>query len=225
MWADSRWLDADGDWFEARATAMGILGELDLPYGEPDPQRSHEAIFSVVVDQTNARTRGLPTLFFGDSRIYIHRDLGRVTARLKAVYEDLLRAPTVPTYQVAACRVGGRSGLYLADFCNRTLLREKLSRHGMEFSDSPFVRFTPRGTFECDDWGEFAASFLALTGNPEAPDELYRPARGFHVMSFASLRLGRIAPPEFVRLAEALRKMEAVGATEPAALVDALTSS
>src|SRR3712207_7129482 len=47
----SRWVDAEGDWFEVRSTAMGVLGDLELPFGEPDPERSYPEIFSLVIDR------------------------------------------------------------------------------------------------------------------------------------------------------------------------------
>jgi hypothetical protein len=198
---------------------MGVLGGVDLPYGEPDPERKFDAIFSLVIDRSDARTRQLPTLYFGGSRIYVDRDVERVTDQLARVFRTVLRAEEVPTYQVAACRVGDRQGLYLADFCNRTAFRQKLARLGMEFSDSPFVRLLDDGAFDCDEWGQFSPTFLALSGNPDAPQEVVRPSRGYHVMSFAALRLGDVKPPEFVKLANALRRMDAVGANDPGVLM------
>lgn len=201
-----------------------MLGDLGLPYGEPDPERSYEAIFSLVVDRSEGKTRQLPALYFGGARVYVDRDPARVADRVRLIYDGVMAAPTTPTYQVAACRVGDRYGLYLADFCNRTRFRQRLTRQGIEFADTPFVRFTPSGKFACDDWGEYPASFLILTGDEGDPMQLIRPARGYLVMSFVALRLGDIEPAELARLAAAIRGLDAVGAADAATLVSALSA-
>lgn len=203
---------------------MGVLGDLDLPYGEPDPERSYPEIFSLVIDRSGARVRELPTFYFGTARVYSDRDLAKVTQRLVRTYHDVLGAPHVPTFQINACRVGDRYGLYLGDFFNRSAARVRLRRQGMEFAESPFVRFNDDDTFECDDWGSFRLSFLALTGRTDAPTELVRPSRGYLLLSFASLRLGDTRQPELARLATVIRGVDAVGAADPATLVGELAA-
>jgi hypothetical protein len=217
-------VDAEGDWFEVRSTAMGVLGDLDLPYGEPDPDRSYPEILSLVIDRSEGRVRELPAFFFGTARVYSDRDLDKVTSRLVTTYKDVVRAPHVPTFQINACRVGERYGLYLGDFFNRSAARIRLRRQGMEFAESPFVRFQEDESFECDDWGAFRPSFLALTGKSDEPTELVRPSRGYLLLSFASLRLGDTSQPEVARLANVLRGLDAVGAADAATLVAELAA-
>lgn len=203
---------------------MGILGNLDLPYGDPDPERSYPEIFSLVVDRSEGRVRDLPSFYFGTARVYADRDLDKVTQRLVATFHDVLRAPHTPTFQVNACRVGDRYGLYLGDFFNRSTARIRLGRAGMEFAESPFVRFHDDDSFECDDWGKFDISFLALTGKSDEPTELVRPSRGYLLLSFASLKLGDMGQPELARLASLLRSIDAVGAADAATLVGELAA-
>jgi hypothetical protein len=93
----------------------------------------------------------------------------------------------------------------------------------MEFADSPFVRLTEDG-FECDEWGAFDLSFLALTGKSDNPTELVRPPRGYLLLSFASLRLGPMPQDEFARLASLIRGLDAVGAADAATLVGELAA-
>jgi hypothetical protein len=217
-------VDAEGDWFEVRSTAMGVLGDLDLPYGEPDPDRSYPEIFNLVIDRVEGRQRAIPAFFFGAARVYADRDLSKVTDRLVTTYHDVIRAPHVPTFQINACRVGERYGLYLGNFYNRSVARMRLKREGMEFAESPFVRFNDDDSFECDDWGAFPLSFLALTGDNENPTELVRPARGYLLLSFASLRLGPMPQAEFPRLANLIRNVKAVGAVDAATLVRELAA-
>jgi hypothetical protein len=203
---------------------MGVLGDLDLPYGEPDPDRSYPEIFSLTVDRGEGRVRELPSLYFGTARIYAHRDLKVVTDRLITTFHDVMRAPTVPTFQISACRVGDRYGLYLGDFFNRSIARTRLRRAGMEFAEHPFVRLDPDDAFECDDWGSFTPSFLALTGKTDEPTELVRPSRGYLLLSFASLRLGDTSQEEIARLANVIRRLDAVGAADAATLVAELAA-
>jgi hypothetical protein len=217
-------VDAEGDWFEVRSTATGILGDLALPFGEPDPERTYPEVFSLVVDRGEGRVRELPTFFFGMARVYADRNLDKVTQRLVTTYHDVSRAPRVPTFQINACRVGDRYGLYLGDFFNRSAARVRLRRQGMEFADTPFVRFNDDDTFECEDWGSFPISFLALTGKTDAPTELVRPSRGYLLLSFASLRLGDTRRPELARLANVIRGLDAVGAADAATLVAELAA-
>jgi hypothetical protein len=209
---------------EVRSTAMGVLGDLDLPYGEPDPERSYPEIFSLVIDRNEGRVRALPSFYFGSARVYADRDLARVTGRLITTFNDVVRAPHVPTFQMNACRVGDRYGLYLGDFFNRSVARIRLRRQGMEFAETPFVRLRDDDEFECDDWGSLRPSFLALTGKTDEPTELVRPARGYLLLSFASLRLGPIPRSELARLAAIIRDLDAVGAGDAATLVAELAA-
>jgi hypothetical protein len=207
-----------------RSTATGVLADLELPYGEPDPDRSYPEIFSLVIDRGEGRVRELPSFYFGTARVYSDRDLEKVTQRLITTFHDVCRAPRVATFQINACRVGDRYGLYLGDFFNRSVARIRLRRAGMEFAESPFVRFGEDDSFECDDWGRFRPSFLALTGKPDDPTELVRPSRGYLLLSFASLRLGYTSQAELARLANVLRGLDAVGAADAGTLVSELAA-
>ena len=217
-------MDADGDWFEVRSTAMGVLRDLALPYGEPDPDRSYPEIFSLVVDRSEGRVRELPAFYFGTARVYADRDLPKVTDQLVHAFNVVVRAPQVSTFQINACRVGDRYGLYLGNFYNRSTSRLRLKRAGMEFAESPFVRLNDDDSFECDDWGSFPLSFLALTGDSGEPTKLVRPPRGYLLLSFASLRLGPMPQEEFPRLANVIRNAEAVGAHDAPTLVQELAA-
>ena len=214
---------------EARSNAPGLLDSLRLPVGEPrEEDAMHPGIFSVVIDTVELgfdslkKTRKLPALYFGNAIIFTDRSVGAVCEWLVRLVEVVLKAAERSTYCLHPISFDGRLGLYGRDLHNRSSYRRRLERLGVTFSSDPYPRLTDRGTFECDDWGEFQPEVAVFTDDDEEPAAVVETTGALLPFSFASLRLGVIGIGELQLLTRVTRSVRAASAGDAAALMNHL---
>lgn len=206
-----------------RATSVDALRHL--PEDSPPAGASiHEGAFSVVERPAEGRVRPLPTLHFGKAPIFAARRLSTLASALDRALEMAVGAPEVPTYLMHACRIGDRTGLYMRDLLNRTAFRRRAARLGLEFAERPFVRLVD-GAWSSLDWADFDPSFLIHRGRSEDPSEVIGRTGGLLLFQVATYRLGALPPIELPLLAAACAQLEAVGASEPQAIISTLAST
>jgi hypothetical protein len=205
-----------------RATEAGLLDGVD---GLPEPPE--EAVsrrgggFSLVTDTSGGKVKKLPSFYVNTSQLYAHRDLSVVRRKLDRAIEafDLDRGGA---YMLTACEIGGRKGLYGTDFFNRSTYRQKLKRLGMRFSDDPFVVFGEDSKFHSEDFEPFDATFLTLPQRSDVPPGVVPLGGALLVYQLTFYRIADLDPEELSRLVTLAPSLDAMSATDPADLVEAL---
>jgi hypothetical protein len=178
----------------------------------------------VVVDPGLGRgLRKLPSLYVNDVQLYADRDVDGVVGALERAVDAFVHSAERATYMLTACEIGGRRGLYGADFFNRTRARLELQRLGMRFSHDPFVVLRDDGSFESEDFPPFDPSFLLLAPSGAGESASTRPSAAALVHQFAYYRIADLGIEELHRLPAALARMDIVGAPSADAVVRAVT--
>ncbi|HYO61023.1 MAG TPA: hypothetical protein VEU29_03905 [Actinomycetota bacterium] len=205
-----------------RATEPGLLEGLP---GEREPAGEHrrEGAFSLVTGTADGRVKKLPSLYVNTTQVYGARDLSLVRSKLARAVSAFMSSPDVPTYMLTACEVGGRRGLFGADFFNRSIYRQKLKRLGMTFSDDLYVMMREDGSFYAEDRDPFVPEFLALPKTSLPQPGAHRTTGGMLVYLLTYYRIADIGPAELTRIAALARGIDALWANDPADLVGALT--
>jgi hypothetical protein len=192
----------------------------------PDGARRHEAIFSVVVDESEARTRALPTLFHGRTQVFADRSVEAIRPRIERTLEVIEAQDAEAAYIANAIRIGDRYGLYTRDSFNRSSFRVHLKRLGVEFADDPYVVLNPDGTFRCRDWGHFAPEFMVAGGPYKGDEETVEDRRGgLAPFMFGVLRIGQITAPELALLSRFVRRSAVLSSRSPGAIVETLKAA
>lgn len=210
-------------WREVRATEPGLLEGIA---GRPEPPEGaieYAGGFSVVTDTGDGRVKKLPSFYVNTSQMYAHRDVAVVRAKLDRAIE----AFTITgrgAYMLTPCEIGGRKGLYGTDFFNRSAYRLKLKRLGMRFSDDPFVTFRDDSAFEASDFAPFEPTFITLPRRSDAPPGVVPTKGAMLVYQLTFYRIADIPPEELSRLVAIARTLDAMSATEPEDLVEALSN-
>jgi hypothetical protein len=180
-----------------------------------------EGVLSVVVRPPSGATRArrLPSLYLGSAAIFADRELSSVRQELSKCVDAIASSSARPTYFIDPCEVGGRRGLYARDLYSRSAYRRRLMRQGVRFGDDRFPRFTESGKFECDDWGEFAPSFVVMGLEPDDPQEIGTMSAGLMAFVLATHRFGRPSSEELSLLIAFCRRVEAASASDPSTVV------
>jgi hypothetical protein len=95
-------------------------------------------------------------------------------------------------------------------------------RLGMVFAEDPYTTLTERGTFECDDWGEFTPAFMVFGYEDDDPAQVLVTTGAMLPMTAIDLRIGRVTPEQLHLLVDSLRSIKAWSAGDSEALVTAL---
>jgi len=185
-----------------------------------------EGVLSVVVrpPSRTTRSRRLPSLYLGTAAIFADRELSSVLHELSKCVAAIVSSSARPTYFIDPCEIGGRRGLYARDLYSRSAYRRRLVRQGVRFGDDRFPRFTERGTFECDDWGDFDPSFVVMDLEPDEPQGGSMSA-GLPAFVLATHRLGRLSSEELSRLIAFCKRVEVVSASDPSTVIGHLDQS
>lgn len=171
----------------------------------------------------DGRVKKLPSLYVNTTQVYGARDLSLVRSKLARAVSAFMSSAEVPTYMLTACEVGGRRGLFGADFFNRSIYRQKLKRLGMMFSDDLYVMMREDGSFYAEDRDPFVPEFLTLPKPADGTTGAARTRGGFLVYMLTYYRIADIGAAELTRVAALARKIDALRANDPADLVGALT--
>lgn len=209
---------------EIRSTAPGVLDSLGYKQLNPPADATrYEAIFSIVVDDPQRKTRALPSLYHGKAQVFAHRDIAPLGARMKRALEVIAAADTDAAYLATACRIGESCGIYTRDIFNRSSFRLHMTRLGAEFAEDPYVTLMPSGAFRCQDWGEFDAQFM-IAGGPFPTDEDAVDDRsgGLAPFMFGILRAGQIRPSELALLGKFVRRAPILASHSPQAILGVL---
>ncbi|MDQ4125761.1 MAG: hypothetical protein M3134_09205 [Actinomycetota bacterium] len=145
--------------------------------------------------------------------------------KLRRAVGAFMSSAGTPTYMLTACEIAGRRGLYGTDFFNRSIYRQKLKRLGMTFSEDLFVMMDEDGSFYAEDRDAFEPEFVALQKTSPPQPGVTRITGGFLVYLLSYYRIADIAPPELSRLVVLSQRVDALRASEPADLADALTGA
>lgn len=176
---------------------MDALG-LETVSPPEDAERA-EGMFNLVVDDSNAKVRHLPTFYVRFFQFFAHREVDAVLERLRRLLQEVPAREDGAPYLLQPCRLGDRIGLYARDYFNRSRKRRELARLGMEFADEQWVVLTRDGRFRCESWGEFTPSFVILgvssadlekvTTRPPAEVILTLAQQRLHNLSVEELKL------------------------------------
>ena len=213
---------------EARSTRPGLLADLPVPWGvPPDDAPRYDGIFSLVVDDPGKKTRSLPTMYHGNAQLYADRDVDKVRGRLVRTIEAVLHAGERPAYLSAACRIDGRSGLYVHGVYNREPYRLRAIRAGLEIADDPYVRLTPDGAFECEGWEPFRPDFIvvARVPGPRGRENENVNKGGLLAFNFGVLRVGDMGMMELHHVISAIRNAHVVAEEDPERAVEVLRAA
>ena len=210
----------------------GLLGHLERPTGKPERRdRRHPGMFSLVIDTLDLRSeaptkaRKLPALYMGSSPVFADRSIEAVRERLNRLIESVVRSHSRPTYCFHPMRFDNRFGLYGRDLYNRSVYRKRLERLGVTFSSDPYPRLTGDGTFECDDWGEIKPDAVVLAADDlDNPRRVVRTEGALLAFSFLTMRFGPVDPSEVRLITSLSKKVSAVSAPDPAAVMSHLRS-
>lgn len=197
----------------------GLAGRSEPPEGEPH----REGAFSLVTGTADGRVKKLPSLYTNTIQVYAARDLSLVRAKARRAADAFTASAQVPTYMLTACEVGGRRGLYGTDFFNRSIYRQKLKRLGMTLSDDLYVMMDADGRFYAEDRDPFVPEFVTMQKTSPPQPGVRRTSGGFLVYILTYYRIADIPAPELSRIAALARQVDALGASDPADLVAALT--
>jgi hypothetical protein len=198
------------------------LDTLGIERREPGGGERFEAVFSVVIDRSERQVRKLPSLYFGRAQIHGGRDLAGMRERLQRTIEVAQLHRTQAIYALHACEFEGARGLYARDLYSRSSFRVRISRLGMKFADDPYVRLLDNGTFQCDDWGEFAPTFSILLSDWNDAAETRRVEGALVAFSLASYRFGLVEPAELPLLTRASLRSPGVAGGTAEGVVDEL---
>lgn len=213
------------EWLEVRSTVSGLLDSLGkLASAPPSGAERSEGVLSIVV-QESRKPRRLPALYFGTLLLFADREVEAVVKRAQRTISALLGSQNEATFSLHAFEIDGRRGLYARDVFNRSPYRRRLMRLGVVFADDPYTRLTPRGTFKCDDWGEFTPDFMVFGYEDEDPAQVLVTKGAMVPMTAIDLRIGRVTPEQLHLLIDALHSTEALSAGDSKALVTALRKS
>jgi hypothetical protein len=210
------------EWLEVRSTTSGLLHSLGkLASAPPSGAKRTEGVLNVVV-QESRRPRRLPALYFGTGLLFADREVEAVVKRARRTVSALLASQNEATFSLHAFEIDGRRGLYARDVFNRSPYRRRLMRLGVVFADDPYTTLTPRGTFKCEDWGEFTPDFMVFGYEDEDPSQVLVTKGAMVPMTAIDLRIGPVTPEQLHLLIDALRSTEALSAGDSQALVAAL---
>lgn len=225
MWADSIWIPTKEAWREVRATEPGLLTGVEGEAEPPADALKKEGAFNLVTGTADGRVKKLPSLYVNSIQVYAARELSLVQEKLRRAVGAFRSSAGTPTYMLTACEIGGRRGLFGTDFFNRSIYRQKLKRLGMRFSDDLFVMMNPDGTFYAEDREPFDPEFITLQKTSPPQPGVTRVTGGFLVYLLSYYRIADIGADELSRLVALARKVDAMRASEPADLADALTGA
>jgi hypothetical protein len=208
----------------------GLLGGLPAPTGRPKRRdRRHEGMISLVIgavdleSDSQKKAHKLPALYLGSSPIFADRSIEAVCKRLNQLVESVVRSQDRATYCLHPIQFDHRFGLYGRDLYNRSVYRRRLERLGVTFSADPYPRLTKRANFECDDWGEIAPEVVMLAADDlDNPQRVVRTEGALLTFSFLTMRFGQVNPSEMELMTYIGRKVTAVSAQDPAAVMSYL---
>jgi hypothetical protein len=212
---------------------QGLLGQLSTPVGKPKRRdRQHEGMFSLVIDTMDLtgdpakKARKLPALYMGNAAVFADRSIDAVCARANKLVEAMVRSHERPTYCFHPIHFDDRFGLYGRDLFNRSVYRRRLERLGVTFSADPYPRLTERGAFECDDWGEISPEVVMLAADDaDHPERIVQTGGALLPFSFLTMRFGPVHPSEIRLVTSVSKRMTAVSAQDPAAIMAFLRTS
>lgn len=183
-------------------------------------------MFSIVIDTVDLtadpakKARKLPTLYLGNAAVFADRSIDAVCERLNLLVVAIVRSHERPTYCFHPIRFDDRFGLYGRDLFNRSIYRKRLERLGVTFSADPYPRLTEHGAFECDDWGEISPEVVVLAADDvEHPERVVRTGGALLPFSFLTMRFGQVGPSEIRLVTSMSKRMTAVSAEDPAAVM------
>jgi hypothetical protein len=203
----------------------GLLDPLPGLEDHPRADATHsEGVLSVVLPSGN-KVRRLPALYFGQRLIFADRDIPAVVQRLQKAVSVVLASRDRPAFSLHACEIDGRRGLYARDVFNRSPYRRRLMRLGMRFASDPYTTLTERGSFACDDWGEFSPEFMIFGYEDEDPSKVVTTRGAMLPITAIDHRIGPVTQSQLHLLIESFRSIEAVSAKDSEALVAALRST
>ena len=208
-----------------RATAPGLLGDVPGQPQPPDDALRREGAFSLIAGTADGRVKKFPSLYVNNIQVYAARDLEAVRTKLGRAVEAFTSSARVPTYMMTACEIGGRRGLFGTDFFNRSIYRLKMKRLGMTFSDDLFVMMGEDGSFHARDRDPFVPEFVTLPKTSPPQPGVTRVAGGYLVYQLTYYRIADISAPELSRVVRLAKEIEALRASEPDDLVEALTGA
>lgn len=192
----------------------------------PDSEEVNEGAITLVVEDQSKKKRRLPSLYVSTYQVFADRDVVKVLNRFLRTVDAIKDAVTAPIYAAHPVRIDGRAGLYGKDFFSRATFRRKLMRAGVDFSEDPYPRLLPDGTFEARDWGILAPTFIIMPNvdfeEPKRPVEVTGASLLFNLLG---LRLGKAAPAELYLLRSLAENVHALGCGDARALLDAVVGS
>lgn len=206
---------------------QGLLGQLSTPTGKPKRRdRRHEGMFSLVIDTMDLtgdparQARKLPALYLGNAPVFADRSIDAVCERANQLVEAIVRSNERPTYCFHPIHFDDRFGLYGRDLFSRSIYRRRLERLGVDFSGDPYPRLMESGAFECDDWGEISPEVVVLAADDvDHPERVVRTGGALLPFSFLTMRFGPVDPSEIRLVTSVSKRMTAVSAPDPAAIM------
>lgn len=194
-----------------------------LVQGPPDTEETNEGSITLVVEDQSKKKRRLPSLYVSTYQVFADRDVVKVLNRFLRTVDAIKEAVTTPIYAAHPVRIDGRTGLYGKDFFSRATFRRKMVRAGVVFSEDPYPRLLPDGTFEARDWGILAPTFIIMPNvdheEPQRPVEVTGASLLFNLLG---LRFGRAEPAELYLLRSLAESVHALGCGDARALLDAV---
>jgi hypothetical protein len=195
---------------------------LPGPEGSEEPPEEatrHEAVFSLVVQPPGARFRKLPTLYVRSAPVFADKELAPVLESLQRNIEVVRSARERPTYALRACRLDGETGLYGADVYNRSPIRGRLARLGMDFSHDPYVELGPDGRLRAQDWGELDPRFFIIGVGTAEGSEVVEMSGAMALALMSNSRFGELTARELRALASLFSSVRGVGCRDARALI------
>ena len=203
-------------------------GVLDGPHLEQEPPAEaerHEAVFSLVVHPQGERRRRLPTLYVQSAPVFADRELAPVLESLHRTIDVVRHAQQRPTYALRACRLDGETGLYGADVYNRSALRRRLARTGMDFSDDPYIELGSDGRLRARDWGDIEPRFFILGVGTSDAGEVVEVSGAMALAFMSDSRFGALTAHELRALATIFSSVRGVGCRDAGPLVEHLRAT
>lgn len=184
-----------------------------------------EGVLSLVMPDKTQKQRRLPSVYLDKAMIFADKDFDQVSKKLQEAAHAAIRSRRVPMYKIQACRIGDRVGLYARDMHNRSPFTRRLRRAGMDFSDDIFVQLEDDGTFESQDFGRFQPEFAILNVlDADDPDRVVAPSPAEFPFLLSLFRMGKSGPSDLRALVSATKRMEAMGARNPEAVIQRIES-